>query len=168
MKQLYAPWRSTYATSIAHSKDENSSSDDCVFCTKLSANNDDAHFIIKRGQHAAVLLNLYPYNAGHLLVIPYEHVAPLHSLSAQARAELIELASISSYILQSKLNAHGINIGLNLGQAAGAGIPAHIHLHVLPRYTGDTNFLPTLGQTKQISFDMQLIFKQLKDAFNQL
>lgn len=164
MKQLYAPWRSDYATNIAHRNSEPGSPEPCVFCTKFKATNDEKNFIIKRAEHNAVLLNLYPYNPGHILVIPYAHVAQLDLLPVDARTELMELITVSSHVLQKTLNAHGINVGLNLGQAAGAGIPTHLHFHVLPRYIGDTNFLPTLADTKQISFDMHKIYEQLREA----
>lgn len=167
MKHLYAPWRSEYSQSVAQTKQEHTTEEHCVFCIKLKEN-DGEHFILRRFEHCIVLLNLYPYNAGHILILPYEHVASLPELSKAARSELIELTSHSSIILKEILQAHGINIGLNLGKAAGAGIPSHLHMHVLPRYTGDTNFMPLLADTKQISFDLKEIYKKLKPAFDKL
>lgn len=167
MKHLYAPWRSEYSQSVAQTKQEHTSEEHCTFCIKLKDDNEE-HFILRRFEHNVVLLNLYPYNAGHLLILPYEHVSTLSELSKAARAELMELTTHSTTILKEILKAHGINIGLNLGRAAGAGIPSHLHMHVLPRFTGDTNFLPILADTKQISFDLKDIYKKLKPSFGTL
>ena len=111
------------------------------------------------------MLNRFPYNAGHLLILPYKHVADLNDLPAEAQHELIELTAKSIDVLKKELGAQGINIGMNLGKIGGAGIPAHIHQHVLPRWQGDTNFLPILTETKAISFDLREIYNKLKEAF---
>ena len=165
MKHLYSPWRENYSIDTTHAKYENVSADEGVFCNKLRDNNDEKNYIIKRYKHNVILMNLYPYNAGHLLIIPKDHIADLDKMNPEARAELIELISQSTTILTKELEAQGINVGLNLGRAAGAGIPTHLHFHVLPRYTGDTNFLPTLAETKQISFDLNKMYQKLKKAF---
>ena len=168
MKKLFAPWRNNYTTGTAHNTDGTETKDQCVFCTQLQENNDATHFIIRRFVYSAVILNLYPYNAGHLLIIPFEHKGRLHDFSKKARAELMELTTHSTTILTKTLKAPGINVGLNLGKSAGAGIPAHLHMHVLPRWLGDTNFMPTIGQTKIISTDLEEIYKKLKPPFNAL
>lgn len=168
MKQLYCPWRSKYAGDIAHNDKEHNTTNMCVFCDQFDKHTDDTFFILKRFTYNAVMMNRYPYNAGHLLIIPFEHKAHLHELPRVTRSELMELANQSVIILQNQLHAHGFNIGLNLGKAAGAGIPQHLHMHVLPRFFGDTNFLPLIGETKQISFDLNNIFKQLKSAFEKI
>ena len=129
---------------------------------------DEKRFVLRRFKHCFVMLNLYPYNAGHLLIVPYLHEGQLSGLSSEARFELAELTMLSSQILRDELNAQGINIGMNLGRAAGAGIPSHVHQHVLPRWEGDTNFLATLADTKQISFDLHEIYKKLRPAFEQI
>ncbi len=165
MKRIYAPWRSPYAESTHRTKDEKASAKECVFCKQLQEKNDDQHFIIKRFKHNAIILNRYPYNAGHILIIPLAHKATLDTISKATRTELMELLSMSSHLIQKVLDAHGINIGLNIGKAAGAGIPSHLHFHVLPRWSGDTNFLPTLTDTKLISFDLQQVYELLKKAF---
>lgn len=165
VKRLYAPWRSTYATDISKTKDENASSDACVFCKQLSAFDDEKYWILKRYTHHIVMLNKYPYNAGHLLILPLAHVATLDTLSVDARAELMEITNYAVTVLKATLQPHGFNIGINLGKAAGAGIPSHLHMHVLPRFNGDTNFLTTIAETKQISFDLNDIFAQLKKRF---
>jgi ATP adenylyltransferase len=115
-----------------------------------------------------VMLNRFPYNAGHLLILPYAHKAGLNELSKEDRQELTELTNASIEIVKRELTCDGVNIGANLGKAAGAGIPSHLHMHILPRFLGDTNFLPTLADTKQISFDLGKIYTRLKPHFEQL
>jgi ATP adenylyltransferase len=133
----------------------------CVFCAIRDSKQDAQEFVLKRFAHCMVMLNKYPYNPGHLLVVPYEHKSELHIYDAAVRAELIEQASSATEILKKAFNTDGCNIGINLGKAAGAGIPEHLHIHVLPRFFGDTNFLPTLTDTKQISLDLNEIYAQL-------
>lgn len=165
MKQLYAPWRDKYSLSVANKDSEKLTADQCVFCSHFKDDADDNHFILRRFTHCVVMLNRYPYNAGHLLILPNNHVANLCDLSKEARIELIELTNHSVEIVKNNLRTDGCNVGLNLGRAAGAGIPSHLHMHVLPRFIGDTNFLPTLADTKAISFDLTQIYKQLKPHF---
>lgn len=164
MEQLFSPWRDTYTTDVARTK-HGDGPDSCIFCTQFAANDDDKHFIIKRTKHNVIMLNLYPYNAGHLLIIPKKHAANLDAFSTEERAELMELASLSTTILTNTLKAEGINLGMSLGKAAGAGIPEHAHLHAVPRWNGDTNFLPTTANVKQIATDMVRIYNELKTAF---
>src|SRR3989304_6372140 len=165
MQRMYAPWRSKYTTSTAHTKNENAAKEECTFCNRLKQKKDAQNFIIKRFKHNVVFLNRYPYNAGHILVMPLTHHDSLDKLSPEVRAEMMEILSQSAVIMKKTLEAHGANIGLNLGKAGGAGIPSHLHFHVLPRWTGDTNFLPALAETKQVSFDLKTIYKELKKAF---
>ena len=162
MKQLYAPWRSNYTLGISDKKNGKT----CPFCVQAADTNDAEHFIIKRYKHCFVMLNLYPYNAGHLMVIPYQHTGQLPELPAQAQHEIIDVVSHAVTILQTTLKAEGLNIGFNFGgKAAGGSIPEHLHLHVVPRWLGDTNFLVTLADTKPISFDLQKMYEQLQKAF---
>ena len=168
MKKLFAPWRNDYTTQTAHNKNATDTQDQCSFCTQLQKNNDSNHFIIRRFVHFTVILNIYPYNAGHLLIIPFEHKGKLHEFSKEARAELMELTMHSTTILTKTLNAPGMNVGLNLGKSAGASMPAHLHMHVLPRWFGDTNFMPTIGQTKIISTGLEEIYHKLKPPFDAL
>lgn len=165
MERLYAPWRSSYARGIAASKKVKTSSKECVFCKAVKEQKDEQNFIIKRYKHTVIMLNRFPYNAGHLLIMPLAHKKNLHDLTPAARIELMELISRATHIVQKELKAPGINVGLNLGKEAGAGIPSHLHFHVLPRWKGDTNFLPLLAQTKQISFDLNSVYKELRDHF---
>jgi ATP adenylyltransferase len=168
MKKLYAPWRSNYTTDTTRGKHDDTSAEECVFCTKLAANEDEKQYIIARFKHHAVLLNLYPYSAGHILILPYQHVKNMSDLSPEARTELMELITHSTNILKDTLKADGINVGVNLGKAAGAGIPSHLHWHVLPRWVGDTNFLPLLAETKAVSYDLNVMYKQLVEPFKKL
>jgi ATP adenylyltransferase len=165
MKDLYAPWRSPYSSSLNESKQENVEPSACVFCLQDLRQSDEHAFILKRYTYCYVILNKYPYNAGHLMVIPFEHVKDLQSLEPAARHEIIDITTFCIKVLQKQLNCHGINIGLNMERASGSGIPMHIHMHVLPRWEGDTNFLPTLANTKVISFDLKDIYEKLLPAF---
>jgi ATP adenylyltransferase len=168
MDCLYAPWRASYSSSVAHTKNEDTEQDGCVFCKKFNHSQEDEHFILKRFKYCIVILNKYPYNAGHLLILPLQHVNSLASMSKEARIELIELMNESINIVKKVLKCDGLNAGFNLGKAAGAGIPSHLHVHILPRFVGDTNFLPTLSNTKAISFDLNDIYRQLKPEFTTL
>jgi ATP adenylyltransferase len=165
MNYLYAPWRNQYVRSTDAGKSEDSLPKDCPFCVQYAARKDDHYFILKRTEHHFIMMNAYPYNAGHLLIITNHHVAHLEDLSRPARADFFELATGAATLLKKVLHAQGINIGLNLGRAAGAGIPAHLHLHVLPRWIGDTNFLPVFGETKQVGVDFKELYEQLKEPF---
>jgi len=168
MKKLFAPWRSDYASDSGEAKKEKTTKTQCLFCSQLKENKDETYFILKRLKHSFVMLNRYPYNAGHLLVLPIKHCANLNDLSKEERAELMELTNHSIEIVNKVLKNDGLNVGLNLGKAAGAGIPSHLHIHILPRWEGDTNFMPTIAQTKVISFDLGQIYGQLKQKFDKI
>lgn len=168
MNKLYAPWRADYTTGSAHKNSEGQPQNECVFCRQIASQEDERYFILKRFANHTIMLNLYPYNAGHLLIVSNAHIASLQELNQEARAELMELTTLCVDILKKALDAHGINIGLNLGKAAGAGIPSHLHMHVLPRFTGDTNFMPTIADTKVISFNLNSIYKKLHQHFTNL
>lgn len=163
MKRLYAPWRSNY---IKEERDQHKAIKLCPFCLQFEENNDQKNFILKRYDHTAVMLNLYPYNAGHIMVLPYEHTAHLAELSEPAKIELMKILTMSIEILKKTLKADGINVGLNLGKAAGGSISEHIHIHVIPRWFGDTNFLMAIADTKQIPFDMHEMYKILRETFS--
>ncbi len=165
MKFLYCPWRSRYAKTNGHGKKEETIEQECIFCGISKEKQDEKNLVLCRFSSNLVMLNRFPYNAGHVLIVPYAHMAHLHDTKKEARIELIELATQSVNILKETLDAHGVNIGINFGKASGAGIPSHYHMHVLPRWLGDTNFLPTLAETKQISFDMHDIYRKLKPIF---
>jgi len=170
MDKIYAPWRHRYVTKTAHVEAEKKIKlkNECVFCQQFAENNDSKYFILKRFKHHAITMNLYPYNAGHLMVLPIEHKGELFELSAQARQEMMELVSISIELLKKTMKPEGFNVGLNLGIAGGGGIPSHLHFHVLPRWIGDTNFLATIGETKIVCSDFSHVYKQLKEELDQI
>lgn len=168
MKFLYVPWRSKYVQQKGPIKSPTAKKEECVFCLKFSENMDNSNFILARFKYHAVILNLHPYNTGHLMILPFEHVKKLNELSNEARAELIELTNYSINILEEQLECEGINFGINLGKTAGAGIPSHLHLHIVPRWQGDTNFLPIIADVKIISFDLNKIYNDLKPKFEEL
>jgi len=161
MDKLYSPWRQRYVVKNSKKTPE----DVCVFCTKLAEHKDAEHFIIKRFKYVTVLLNLFPYNAGHLLIIPNKHCKDLGELNPEERNELMFVVSESIAVLDKTIKPDGVNVGINLGKAAGASIIAHLHVHVLPRWEGDTNYLPLLAETKQISVDLKQIYQQIKAGF---
>lgn len=161
MKYMYAPWRTKYVQK-KQQKDEV-----CVFCTAIQSVQDSLHRMIYRSATWCILMNKYPYNAGHILMVPTNHVADLQNLSMSAQQEGFTLIAKTSTLLRTALFAQGINVGINMGKAAGASILDHLHVHILPRWEGDTNFLPTLARIKHVSVDIQTLYMQLKQAFQE-
>ncbi|MFB3143957.1 MAG: HIT domain-containing protein [Candidatus Methylomirabilales bacterium] len=125
-------------------------SNGCILCEKAKGDEDTKNLILARGPLTYVLMNIYPYNSGHLMIAPYRHLKSLEKLSPDETAEMIAWASKSERILREAFHAEGFNIGVNVGKVAGAGIDDHLHMHVVPRWNGDTNFMPVLGETKVI------------------
>jgi len=148
METVWAPWRVGYILGETPLLPPGATG--CIFCDKPGAGDDEAHLIVARASHCFVLLNLYPYNNGHLMVAPYRHVARLEDLPEEEVAELMQVARRIEPVLRAKLNPDGFNIGMNVGRVAGAGIDAHLHLHIVPRWGGDTNFMPVISDTKVI------------------
>lgn len=144
MDRLFTPWRSKYVASDRH-KDEG-----CAFCAKLNADpdNDRENLLVHRGQHTFTLMNIYPYNTGHLLILPYQHVATLIEMGVEAQTEMMLLMSYFTGLLSQVMNPDGFNIGFNLGKAAGAGMVYHVHAHIVPRWNGDSNFMAIVGNTR--------------------
>ncbi len=139
-QRLWTPWRMAYIGGV--------SQPGCVFCNALASGDDTASLIVHRGEHVFAILNLYPYNTGHLMVVPNEHIDDLGALSPAARSEMAELTASFSSGLRLVTGCDGLNIGMNLGPAAGAGIADHLHQHIVPRWTGDANFMPIIGGAK--------------------
>ena len=156
-RPLWAPWRIEYI--------RGNKVDDCFFCEKAARRNDVADHIIARGVHAFVLLNDYPYNSGHMMVAPYRHIGDLADLLAEERAEIMELLVQSERLLQRVMCPQGFNIGFNLGQPAGAGVADHVHGHVVPRWNGDTNFMPVLGNTRVVPESLDATTELLREAW---
>tara|TARA_B100001029_G_scaffold154452_1_gene138684 strand:+ start:466 stop:972 length:507 start_codon:yes stop_codon:yes gene_type:complete len=159
LKYLWAPWRMGY---IRTSKNEFGP---CIFCDKSKMGKDDENLVVYRLEHSYVLLNLYPYNNGHLMVAPYEHERNFDKLQSDTQVEMMNLVSLSMNILRENLNADGFNFGANFGEVAGAGIKEHLHFHLVPRWIGDTNFMPVMGHTKVMVDGLKETRKQLADAF---
>ncbi len=158
MDHLWSPWRYQYVTKAALPGG-------CVFCDKLTATDDSEALIVYRGTHNFVVLNLYPYTNGHLMVVPYEHVDSLAVASEETAREMMELARRAETILRSLYRPPGINIGMNLGECAGAGVAGHIHLHLLPRWPGDANFMSVIGETRVLIEDLRITWQRVRDAF---
>jgi len=160
MEHLWAPWRMEY---ILDSQEPN---DICIFCSFPAEKNDSANLIVYRSSHCFVMLNKFPYNNGHLLIIPFKHEADLTRLSDEIAVDLHHTLGKSIKVLQQVMNPHGLNIGINLGRTAGAGITEHLHYHLVPRWNGDTNFMPVLAGTKVLSEALNKTWEKLNQAFN--
>jgi ATP adenylyltransferase len=155
---LWSPWRYPYLTAVQKPKS-------CIFCLMAAADNDQETLIVFRGVHNFVVLNRFPYTSGHLMVVPYKHAADLASIDEPAATELMVLTRTSERHLRWLYRPDGINLGMNIGESAGAGIAGHIHMHVLPRWTGDANFMTTVGQTRVLPEDLGVTWQRLRDAF---
>lgn len=160
---MWAPWRMAY---ISGEHEHGFEGPRCVFCT-LPARDDDARsYILHRGERCFVIMNLYPYNNGHLMVVPYAHVDSLLALDAETTAEMMALTQRAQTVLTDTMHPHGFNVGMNQGRAAGAGIADHVHLHILPRWVGDTNFMPAIGDCRVMPQHMDDTYDLLKPGFS--
>ncbi|MBC8174689.1 MAG: HIT domain-containing protein [Candidatus Marinimicrobia bacterium] len=160
MDRLWAPWRMEY---IRRMKE-----DGCIFCDKPKAGNDREMLILYRGKNAFVMMNYYPYNNGHLMISPYHHCDNTHDLNQETLNEIMYLADKSMSILKKTMDAQGFNFGANIFAEAGAGIEEHIHFHIVPRWMGDTNFMPVIGHTKVQVQGLLETYDELRAYFNQL
>jgi ATP adenylyltransferase len=160
MERLWAPWRLEYITG--------ESVDGCIFCVFPSEDRDEERRILYRGKHAYVIMNAFPYSNGHLLIPPYRHVGDLTELNDEENLEIMQLARISVNVLGKLLRPNGYNLGLNLGTAAGAGIADHLHMHIVPRWNGDTNFMPVFADIKVIPEALETTYAKLKAEFERL
>ena len=158
MDHLWSPWRYRYVQ-----REEPAGT--CIFCQKPSEGKDEENFIVYRGRHNFALLNVYPYTTGHLLIAPYEHVARLADTAEETLTEMILLARRAERHLQSVYRPSGLNLGMNLGESAGAGIAGHIHLHILPRWHGDVNFMTTIAETRVLPESLEATYEKLVKAF---
>jgi ATP adenylyltransferase len=163
LDRLWSPWRSEY---IAAGSSGDSESRECVFCAiQRDPGEDEKNFILHRARHNFVVLNIHPYITGHLLIVPYEHVGDLDAAAKETTDELMDLTKRSEGALRAAYNPAGFNIGMNLGTAAGAGIVNHIHIHILPRWVGDSNFMSTLAATRVLPEDLVTTFQKLHHRF---
>lgn len=159
MKQIWAPWRAEY---IGAGKDKT-----CIFCSAAAKESDEG-LVLFSGSRTIVMLNKFPYNNGHLMVAPVRHVARIEELTGEESADIFRLLRHSTACIQEVLNPQGFNIGMNIGSAAGAGIEDHIHMHVVPRWNGDMNFMPVLADVKVIPEHLKQTMKKLKPRFDNI
>jgi ATP adenylyltransferase len=160
MDLLWSPWRYDYI------KANNDKKDDCVFCSILSNSaSDEEKFILHRAEFNFIILNIYPYISGHLMIVPFEHTAELDELPVDTSAEMMELAKRCQTVLREAYRPNGFNLGINLGKAAGAGVAEHLHLHILPRWVGDANFMTSVGETRTIPEALSSTYEKLKGKF---
>jgi len=137
----------------------------CIFCNALALPDNEENLIIKRGTLAFVILNLYPYSSGHIMVAPVAHQPSLEFLDPDSRAEMMELISESIDVLKETYRPQAFNVGANIGEAAGAGEPGHVHMHIVPRWTGDTNFMSTLGETRVLPEALEQTYRRIRAGF---
>ena len=166
MDKLWSPWRSKYIESF---KEELPlAAEGSLFTRKLRENKDRENYLLYRGRKCFIIMNLYPYNSGHLMVVPYAEVKELSDLDNETGLELFELIDLGCRILTDAIGPHGFNIGTNLGRVAGAGIEDHLHFHIVPRWNGDTNFMPVLNEVKVISEAMDETYEKLMRSLEKL
>jgi ATP adenylyltransferase len=159
MDHLWTPWRYAYMEQVAGGPQP-----ECIFCDALARNNDEQALIIHRGKNSFLILNRYPYTSGHVMIVPYAHVADLASCPAPALEEMMQMAQRVEKALHVLYKHDGINLGMNLGRAAGAGVAGHIHLHALPRWFGDANFMSVVGETRVHPEALATSYTRLKNA----
>jgi len=157
MDYLWTPWRYAYVSGTEKTAG-------CVFCDALKGNDDAKMFIVHRGQHCYVILNAYPYTPGHVMIVPYAHLDELQKLPTEGANEMMALSQQMESLLRELYHPDGINLGMNIGKAAGAGIAGHIHMHVLPRWIADANFLSVIGETRILPETLDVTWKRMKAA----
>ena len=163
MDRLWTPWRYQYISGGAGPKEAD---DACVFCSIIADEPaDERNFVLHRARHNFVLLNLYPYTSGHLMIVPYLHADSLDAVPKEATDELMDLAKHAQGALRDAFKPEGYNLGMNLGRVAGAGVAGHVHLHVLPRWAGDGNFMSTVGETRVLPIDLPTAYQKLRPLF---
>ncbi len=154
MKRLWAPWRMKYVTG---EKEEG-----CIFCTRIAESRDRENYILHRGERGFLILNLYPYNNGHIMAVPYNHVASLEDLDAETLTDLMLLVNKGLAALRQTMSPQGFNVGVNIGEVAGAGVAGHVHIHIVPRWGGDTNFMSTLADTRVVPELLDQTYERLR------
>src|SRR6201996_5820220 len=160
MEYLWTPWRSTYMK-------KRRLEGECIFCAAASDSDDAANLVVYRAQKSFVILNRYPYTSGHLMIAPYQHVSRLMAADEATTEEMMLLGRRSEQFIEEAYRPDGLNLGMNLGEAAGAGIEQHIHMHVLPRWKNDANFMTTVGDTRLIPEALEDTYTKLRDGFSQ-
>ncbi|MDR3353540.1 MAG: HIT domain-containing protein [Synergistaceae bacterium] len=163
MDIIHAPWRMEYINSAGKNDDE-----ECIFCKYPKMRTDDENLIISRGSHVFLMLNRYPYSSGHLMVVPYRHTSDFLTLTEDESLDLMKMSQSAVLVLKKEFKPDGFNLGINLGKVAGAGIDSHIHLHIVPRWNGDTNFMSVTAETKVLPEALAVTWKRLSDSWNSL
>jgi ATP adenylyltransferase len=159
MENLWAPWRAEYIDTCGKPPKG------CIFCARKKQKKDRENLILFRGKNVFVIMNKYPYNNGHLMVVPYHHTGDIRKLTRKENCELWETVILCRKVLEKAFCPHGYNIGMNLGRVAGAGIDTHCHAHIVPRWNGDTNFMPVFGKVKVISEELDKTYERLAGLF---
>ena len=158
MEKLFSPWRSQYIETY-------DKMEECFLCSAAkNPDEDEKRLVLYRGEKAFIIMNLYPYNAGHLMVAPYQHIGDFTKVEDDILCEITKLTKLGVKALKISLKPDGFNLGYNLGRAAGAGLESHLHNHIVPRWNGDTNFMPVIGEVKVISQDLKELYKKIKKA----
>ena len=160
MKHLWSPWRMEYI-------ENNTKIDGCVFCVLQGLQDSPENLIAFRGKYSFVILNRYPYTSGHLMVVPYVHQPNLEELDPETRAEMMELTTRCMTILRGLYNPQAFNMGANIGEAAGAGVKEHVHIHIVPRWAGDTNFMSAVGEVRVLPESLESTWVRVKKAFEE-
>ena len=158
MENLWAPWRMTFI------RPKSEPAPGCIFCTQPAANRDEEYYILHRGEHCFMMLNLYPYSNGHTMIAPNRHVDSIEKLSAAELADLMAQAQLALRALRVAMNPDGFNMGINQGKVAGAGFADHVHYHIVPRWNGDTNFMPVIADIKVMPEHLNRVYREMKDA----
>lgn len=160
MHHLWAPWRATYVS-------EKSNPNRCIFCEAAASSDDEANLVVYRKQRSFVILNRFPYTSGHLMIAPFAHVSRLGQTDEETAAEIMQLSRLAERVLEEAYKPDGLNLGMNLGEAAGAGIQQHIHMHLLPRWRGDANFMTSVADTRVTSEALEVTYAKLKRGFSE-
>ena len=160
MEHIWAPWRIGYIQKVL--KDDSG----CFLCEKLTENNDESNLVLYRGETNFIVMNLYPYNPGHLLIAPYRHLGSIEDLTDAEANEHLSLIKLGVKLLDNTMHPAGFNIGMNLARVAGAGLPDHVHTHIVPRWQGDTNFISVVSETRVVSEGLSMTYNKLKDALD--
>ena len=158
MDHIWTPWRMKYIQ-------QNNQDDGCIFCLAANGEDDRENLIFYRGGNAFMILNRYPYTSGHVMCVPYAHEARLRDVTKETRGELMEMVNKAVDVLQRVYEPEGFNIGLNLGQVAGAGVAEHLHIHIVPRWTGDTSFMTAVGDTRVLPESLPVTYQRVKEAW---
>jgi ATP adenylyltransferase len=158
MDFVFTPWRYAYVTGTEHARE-------CVFCAAAQLGDDQKARIVHRGQHCFIILNTYPYTSGHVMIVPYQHVDQLQKVDPATAGEMMALAQQLEGVLRELYRPDGLNMGINLGKAAGAGVASHVHMHVLPRWVADANFMSVIGETRVLPEDLETTYKRIRSKF---